>query len=318
MVAGDQGDGRPQMKTWIGALVLLALAGCGPQNISGSYMTHDDRSAALLQLTESQGQQVMGNMILVRLLPNGLTERTEVSITGGTVDANGHTLVLTMKANEFFAQARNVSGEISNRSIDLAMPGGTMRLSSSKPEDFDATIHKLAEAGKQQQQIQEQAKQIADDINRVADLTRTLAAYNTRIQSSIQGPEVARTQEEHLVDAARKALTIMQNLESKQQDFPASQVKYRIGQLAFQMGQIKFQVDQAIRQGREHLAAFDNGLAKNPCNTNANLQGCDALTQEKVRYTTTRAAVENNLAQLSSDLQKNGSDIEAINKQAGN
>lgn len=302
----------------LGALALLALAGCGPQNISGSYMAHDDRGAALLQLTESQSQQVMGNMILVRLLPNGQTERTDMSISGGAVDANGHTLVLTMKANELFALARNVSGEISGTGIDLAMPGGTMHLSTAKPHDFDTAIDGLAKAGQQQQQRQAQARQMADDVKRVADLTRALAVYNTRIQSSTQGPEVARKQEEQLVGAARKDLAIMQDLESKHQDFPAGQVRYRIGQLAFQMGQIKFQLNLAVQQGREHLAGFDDGLAKNPCHTYANLQGCDALGQEKMRYTTTRAKVENKLAQLSNDLQKNESAIEAINKQAGN
>lgn len=303
----------------LGALVaLLTVVGCSPQNVSGTYMAHDDHGALLLQLTESQGQQVMGNMILVQLLPNGRTKRTDISITGGAVDANDHTLVLTMRPNELFAQARNVSGEISGTGIDLVMPGVTMHLFSSTPQDFDIAINDLAEAGKQQEQLLTQAKQVADDVKRIAGLTQALTAYNTRILSSAQGPEVLRKQEEQLVAAARKNLAIMLDLVSKHQDYPADQVRYRIGQLAFQMGQIKFQISQVVEQGQAHLADLDDGLAKSPCYANISLQGCDSQGQEKVRYTATRAKVKKYLSQLSSDLQKNESAIEAINIQAGN
>ncbi|KRE84856.1 hypothetical protein ASG75_13320 [Rhodanobacter sp. Soil772] len=300
---------------WMGVLALLSMAGCSSQNLSGTYMARDDHGAALLQLTESQSQQVMGSMVLIQVKPNGQAERTDISITGGTVDANGHSLVLTMKANELLSLARNVSGQVSDAGIDLAMPGGNAHFSPAKSQEFDATINALVEVGKQRRQLQDRAKQIAEDVKRVSELTQALSAYNTRILSSTQGPEIARHQEEQLVEAARKDHGLMQDLEAKHQDYPAGQVRFRIGQLAFQMGQIKFQVDQVLQQGSEHLSEFDKGLANSPCSASASIDGCDRLAKERQRYATTRAKVESNLAQLSNDIQKNEAAIDAINKQ---
>jgi len=303
------------MMRWLGVLALFGMAGCSPQSLSGTYMARDDHGAALLQLTESQGQQVMGSMVLIQVKPSGQAERTDISITGGTVDANGHSLVLTMKANELLSQVRNVSGQVSGTGIDLAMPGGNAHFSPAKSQEFDATINALVEAGKQQQQLQDQAKRMAEEVKRVSELTQALSAYNTRILSSTQGPEVARRQEEKLVEAARKDLVLVQNLEANHQDYPAGQVRFRIGQLVFQMGQIKFQVDQVIQQGNEHLSEFDKGLANSSCSATARIDGCDGLAKEQERYVTTRAKVEGSLAQLSGDIQKNEAAIDAINKQ---
>jgi len=299
----------------MGVFALLSMAGCSSQNLSGTYMARDDHGAALLQLTENQGQQVMGSMVLIQVKPNGQAERTDISITGGTVDANGHSLVLTMKSNELFGQAQNVSGQISGTGIDLMMPGGNAHFSPAKSQEFDATINALVEAGKQQQQLQDRAKRMAEDVRHVSELTQALSAYNTRILSSTQGPEVARRQEEQLVEAARKDRSLMQDLEAKHQDYPAGQVRYRIEQLVFQMGQIKFQVDQVLQQGNEHLSEFDKGLANSPCAASARIDGCDGLAKEQERYATTRAKVKSNLSQLSSDIQRNEAAIDAINKQ---
>jgi hypothetical protein len=312
-----------------GILPLLVVAACGQRNLSGSYFAHSDDAAALLQLTETRDQQLMGNLVLFRLLPDGRRERTDFSITSGTVDTRGHTIALTMKPNELFAQAGTVSGELSNGGIDLAMPGATLHLAPSGRQEFDAAAARLDEVGRLQQQAREraerlrkqaedQAKRTADDASRVAELTKAVAAYNARIQTGTGGPEALRMQEERLVDTASKDLAIVQDLEAKRQDYAAGQGRYRIGQLSYQMGQIRYQVEQIERQGHEHLASLDAGLAKSPCNATPGLQGCDLLAREKARYVSTRATVQDRMAQLSSDLEKNAAAMEGLNRRAGN
>ena len=309
------------MKTFgaLGAIALLTLAGCNQQHsVSGTYLTRYTNGAAQLQLIESQSGQVMGSFTIITVKADGQAEREDVSITGGTVDANGQSLVLAVKPNALLSQAQNIGAQVTEQGIDMQAPWGNFHFVAAKPGEFDAAVNESVAAGKQQHTLREKAEQMANDEQRIAALTQSLAVYNTHIQGNTQGPELVREQEEQLVAAALKELHVVHDLEAKHQDFAADQRRFRVGQLAFQMGQLKFQLDGVLQQGHDHLAEFDKALAESPCYTRASLQGCDALGQEKMRYTTTRAKVENNLAKLSGDLQKNQSAIDAINKQAGN
>ena len=307
------------MRTWmgLGGLALLALAGCQPSSVSGSYLAHYGNGAALMELTQGQ-QQVMGSITLITIKSDGQAERHDVSIMGGAVDVNGHSLVLTVKSNELFTQAQNVSGQIAGQSIDMQAPWGTSHFVLAKPGEFDAAVNNAVAAGKQQQQIQAQAQQMVDDNKHVTELTQSLAAYNARIESNPNGPDMARNQEEQLLSEAQKDLGILKNLEAQNKEIPANQLRFRIGQLAFQMGQIKFHVGQALSQGHEHLSGFDQRLASSPCFANARIDRCDALGEQKMRYVKVRGKVISSLAQLSADMQKNSSAMDAINKQAGN
>lgn len=309
------------MKTWgtLRALALLALAGCSqPPSVSGTYLSKDPAGAALLVLTENQQQQIMGSLIIVFLKNGGSTERQDISITGGTVDSRSGSLTLTVKPNALFEQARNVSGSVANGAIDLTMGTSTLHFVPSTQQAFDEVANSLVSSGKMQQQVRAQAQAMAEDVKRISQLTQALAAYNTRIEASPDGPAMVRGQEEKLLAAAQKDLGILKDLVSQGKDYPAGQVRFRIGQLDFQMGQIKFQVDQALNQGRDHIGGFDQRLATSPCNTNTRIEGCDVLGQEKLRYAKVRERVQSNLAQLSGDIQKNGGAMDAINKQAGN
>lgn len=305
-------------KTWgaLGAFALLALVGCGPHTLSGTYVGHDAGGAMLLQLTQNQEQHIMGSMSVVVLKPDGSLERREVSITDGTTD--GQSFTLTLKPNELFGQTRNISGKVAGDGMDVTFGGAPEHLATASPQVFNDAVQALTAAGQAQQEAAQQAKATADAAKTIAALTQNLKAYNDRIQGNTQGPEVARNQEEKLVDAARKDLGLMQDLEAKHQEFPAGQVRFRIGQLAFQMGQVKFQVDQVLQQGSEHINTFDQALAKSPCFTHTEIQGCTALGTEKMRYVATRAKVESNLTTLAEDFKKNGGAMDAINKQAGN
>jgi hypothetical protein len=319
------------MKTWrLGALALLALSGCNQQtSVSGTYLARYTNGAAQMQLTESQSQQVMGSIIVITVKPDGQAVRQDVSVTGGTVDANGKSLVLTVKPNEIFAQAQNVSGQISDGAIDLQVPWGNSHFEPTKPGEFDAAVNALVATGKQQAQVQaeERAKQeqadakareIANQVRHIQDVTSSLAAYNNRIQSATWTPAVPREQEENLVARAKRGLDIQQELRTKHRDVDAAQAGVAIAQLTVAMNQIKIQVDQDIAQGRHHLTEFDQALSNSPCHANATLDGCIELGKEKMRYATTRRLVEGNLAQAESDIGRNQIQIEAISKQAGN
>ena len=163
---------------WMVVPVLVGLVACSAKTLSGTYMARDSHGAALLQLTENQSQQVMGSMIIIQVMPDGRAERADISITGGTVDASGRSLVLVMKGNELLSQEKNVSGQVTGNGIDLAMPGGTAHFLPATPQEFDAATNVLVEAGKQQQQLQNQAKQLADDKG-LLPASRTTSAHTT-------------------------------------------------------------------------------------------------------------------------------------------
>lgn len=303
----------------LGALAFLTLISCNQQtSVSGTYLARYTNGAASMQLTESQSGQVMGSLSLVTVKGDGQSERHDASIIGGAVDANGESLVLTVKPNEPFAMAQNVSGQISRQGIDVVMPWGSSHFVPEKPGEFDAAINNLVVVGKQQELLQAQAQQMATDAQHVSELTQALTAYNNRIEANPNGPAIARGQEEQVLAAAQRDLGILKDLEAQGKEIPANQVRFRINQLAFQMGQMKFQVDQALNQGREHISGFDQRLANSPCFVNARIEGCDTLGQEKLRYAKVREHVLSIRGQLAADMQKNGTAMDAINKQAGN
>jgi hypothetical protein len=319
------------MKTWtLGALALLALAGCSQQSsVSGTYLARYTNGAATMQLTESQSQQVMGSIVVVTVTPDGQATRQDISITGGTVDANGKSLVLTVKPNALFAQSQNVSGQVSGQAIDLTAPWGDARFVPEKPGEFDAVVNALVTAGKQQAQVQQQARaqqeqadaqarDTATAVRRTQELTSSLAAYNKRIQGGTWTPAVPREQEEKLVERARHGLDVQRQLRASHRDVDANQVRVQIAQLGVAMDQLKIGVDQGIQRGRQQLAIFDQALAKSPCYSTATLDGCAGLGEEKMRYATTRAKVEGELAQAESDIERNLAAMKALSKEAGN
>lgn len=315
---------------FLGASALLALAGCNqPHSVSGTYLARYTNGAAQMQLTESQSGQVMGSLTIITVKADGQAERKDVSITGGTVDANGQSLVLTVKPNALLSLAQSVSGQITGQGIDMQAPWGNSHFMPAKPGEFDAAVNEAVATGKQQATIQAQAKaQLeqaqaevrarTEQVRHIQDLTLNLAAYNNRIQSSAWTPTVPREQEEKLVERARHGLEIQRNLRASGREVDASQAGVQIAQLAVAMNQIKIEVDQGIQQGRQHLATFDQALSNSPCYSDAKLDGCAALGEEKMRYASTRKKVEGNLVQAESDIARNQSQMEAISKQAGN
>lgn len=320
------------MKTWgaLGALALLALAGCTQHtSVSGTYLARYTNGAAQMQLTESQGGQVMGSLTVITVKPDGQVEREDASITGGTVDADGKSLVITVKPNQLLAQAQNVSGQITGQGIDMQAPWGNSHFVPAKAGEFDTAVNEQVEAGKQVAQMQaqakarqeleaEQARAQEEQERHVEELTQNLKAYNDRIQGMTQGPEVARNREEALVAKARHGLDVMHQLQVNHRDVDASQAGVAISQLSVAMSQLKIEVDQVLQQGNQHLNYFDQALAASPCFTHTEIQGCTALGTEKMRYVATRAKVESNLTALAEDFKKNGGEMDAINKQAGN
>lgn len=308
------------MKHWaMGAVALLALAGCHQQqSVSGTYLARFTNGAAQMQLTETQGGQVTGSLTVVVVNPDGKAERKDLSIISGAADANGQSLVLTVKPNELLSHAQNVAGQISRGAIDMRAPWGNSHFIHERPGEFVAAVNVLVSAGKQRAEAQATARQLDTDTRRVASLTQALMSYNDRIEAQSNGPAIPRGQEKQLLDAAQKDVEILKDLQSQNKEIAANQVRFRISQLSFQMGQIKFQVDQALQQGRDHIGGFDQALANSPCVSNVNIDGCKALGVQKVRYAKVRTEVHGWWAELSEDMQKNGKAMEAINKQAGN
>lgn len=304
-------------KLLIVLVMMLGLAGCGGrQSLSGIYVEKDQQGAALLQLTENQGQQLMGSLTIVALKADGSIGRIDVSITGGTTD--GTSLTLSMKPNEIFGQTQNISGEVSNGGIDLTMGTSTLHFSPSTPQDFESVAQSLAVEGQRHQKLIAQARALANDAKVVVQLTADLNAYSARIESSTGSPKQVQEQEQKILIAAGNDLRLMRQLEARNQEYPAGQVRFRIGQFAFQMGQIEFQIDQVVNLGHDHLQGFDQRLAVNPCSTARRLNGCDGLTSAQQRYGSIRTRVLNNLVQLTSDLQHSQTEMARINKEAGN
>ena len=310
------------MKTYeaLGALALLALAGCSHRSsVSGAYNYRDARDAAELVLTQNQ-QQIMGSFSVATLQNDGSMTRGESSITAGTYDPQSGSLTLTVKASGPLSQPFNVTGTVAHGAIDLTFAGRTLHLTSSSQQDFEETVAALTVLGNTEQQAQALAQKTAEATKYVAQLTQDLDAYDMHIERSTVTPTMVRTQEGKILAAAQHDLGLIHELagQGKGGSYAAGQVRFRIGQLDYQMGQIKYQVDQALSESHEHIGALDQRLASNPCIADGHLTGCTALGQAQERYSEVRDRVTTNLAQLSSDTQENSAAIEALNKQAGN
>ena len=160
-------------------------------------------------------------------------------------------------------------------------------------------------------------KTIRDATESIAALTRDLQGFNER-EANPDGMSRAKNSEEAVLAEAKKDLVVKKQFDADHQGFKAGQVAFRIGQLDFQMGQIKFQVGNAISNGSDTIAAIDRRLAANPCTATPSLQGCSALTVQQQRYSTVRARIRSDIAQMRSDISENSRAMDALSKAAGN
>ncbi|TAN03500.1 MAG: hypothetical protein EPN36_12095 [Rhodanobacteraceae bacterium] len=299
----------------VGTLLgVLVLAGCS-HSLSGTYQTSDANDVAGLQLTENKDQQLMGSLSVVGMTSDGTLIRKEYSITGGTTD--GRAITLTMKANGLFGEAANIAGTVSGSGIDLTLNNVITHFAASNQAALADDVAVLEAAAKARRASLAGAKERAKDAETIAALTRDLENYNER-EANYTGMDKAKSAEGEVLVAARKDLAIKKQLDAENQTFQAGQVAFRIGQLDFRMGQIKFQVNEAIDSGNSHLAGFDKRLSTNPCNATPSLQGCAALAVQQQRYSTTRARVQGDIAQMQADIRENGSAMDSLNKAAGN
>lgn len=306
----------------VGALALaLMLAACSrPASISGTYGASDGGGAAELVLTENEQQQILGSFSLASLEKDGSMRRLEMSITGGTYDPKTGSLTITAKANGMLTQTFNMTGQMAKGGMNLTIGGNVQHLTSSSTNAFNTAVAALTKKGQEQQNVRAALQKMDTDNRTAGQLLQDLTNYDNRVLGSTGNPANARNAEEKIIAAAQKDMHILEALKAQRQgdSYQASQVQFRVGQLDFQMGQIKFQVGNALQQGRDHIGGFDARLAKSPCNTNAGLANCAALTQEQQRYATVRSRVLGNQVELASDMQKYGSQMEALNHAAGN
>lgn len=292
---------------------LVAISGCS-HSLSGTYQASDANDVAGLQLTENH-QQLMGSMSVVGMAGNGTLTRKEFSITGGTTD--GHTITLTMKADEMFGGSINVAGTVAGSGIDLTFNDKITHFAASNPAALADDVSVLEAAAKARRANLATTKQRAKDAETIAALTRDLQSYNER-EANPDGMSKAKSTEDAVLVEARKDLAIKKQLDADHREFKAGQAAFRIGQLDFRMGQIKFQVDNAISNGSDNIAAFDRRLATNPCIGTPSLQGCAALIVQQQRYSTVRARIQSDITQMQSDIRENGSAMDALSKAAGN
>ena len=299
-------------------LLVLTIAGCARHTLTGTYTAQGPRWAAMVQLTEGADHRIMGNVVSVELTADGEMQRADLNVTDGTVDAGGDSIVLTMKAAGLLAEDHNATGKVTGAGLDLDLPAGTIHLARGSADAFARASQTLQALGHKEQSDRAQKKQAAEDAQRVAELAQQLASYSERIAHNPESPDDVRRQEEQLVAAARKDLGIERSLAARHQDYAAGQAQFRIGQLSFQLGQRKLQIEQAVQQGRDHVAAFDRKLAASHCAVGSQSPGCSTLMAEQARYQVTRAKVVGDLGQLEADLQKNVSAMDVLNKAAGN
>ena len=308
------------MTTRIFAACLLALAaaGCTRPTLTGTYTATGARWAAMVQLTEGSDHRLMGNVVTVDLSNDGDLHRSDLAITDGTVDAAAGSVALTMKPTGLLSEAHTVTGSITGSGIALDLPAGVAHLARSTPDAFDRASAALQALGHKEQTDQAQKKRAAEDVERVSELTKQLAAYDDRITAPSHGPEQARQQEEQMLAAARHDLSVVHTMTDRHQEFAADQARFHIGQIDFQMGLLKMQIERDVQAGHDHLAGFNQALAQSPCANLPDVAGCAALAQEQSRYVAGRARVESDLTRASQDMQKNSTAMELINKAAGN
>lgn len=97
--------------------LLITNTACASSRIGGTYTSHADRFATMLQLTQSQSGQITGVVSSVELLNDGSINADETSITGGTIDGNQ----LTLRLSGIFG--KNVAGTVNGSSIRLRTTG---------------------------------------------------------------------------------------------------------------------------------------------------------------------------------------------------
>lgn len=307
-----------KLRTMVGALLVLAMAGCGRHTLSGTYTASGPQAAVMLQLTERSDHRLMGTLSAVQITAAGDAQRMDFSITDGSVDASGRAISLTMKPNGLFGQTRTVSGEVTPDGMSLAMPDGVLQLASGTMEGFERASRALDVAAADRKRQLEQQKSAENDLNLVAALLQEVSGYDQRIASNTQGPDDVRKDEEALVAAARRSLATERRLTATHREFDASQAQFAVGQASFRLNLIRLQVQEDVRTGHQHIADLDRSVANNPCTHRGTIPGCVALAGELTRYQATRAKVLSELEQLSKDLATNEAAMDTLNKAAGN
>jgi hypothetical protein len=214
-------------------------------DLSGTYVASGPNIAVLLQIVETNGQNLTGRYEQV-VLQNGKIDDMNATLTGAV---NGDVVVATLKPDVFLASDIPVSGNVQGDVLHLT-GGDGLALGLVKGEEtgfrqkvsvFQEQVRQIANEQAKAAADQERAKHEADRANFVQGLIERLIAFNTRAESALPKFAPAEQHWHAITEKMREGISLYQSLN---------------GPAIYERGQINVSLTQAaIRANQIHISA---------------------------------------------------------------
>lgn len=242
---------------WMSLCGLVALSTpVSADGLSGTYVGKASNGAFLVQIVETAGGHLTGRYEQVVVQPDGKIDDMNATITGA---ADGQTVVVTIKPNEFLSGNMAASGTIEGRLLHLTGGGDggslTLDLLKSDEADFRAQVATLTEQSRQindararQEASQRQAKFAADLLAKLKNLTDLMSAFTAKADVELPKFEPVEQAYRDITRRMRDALAREQSIYGGWQAAVArGQISVAINQAAIQANQLHINVQSAYQ-----------------------------------------------------------------------
>jgi hypothetical protein len=251
------------------SLIPPLCVGCGTGSIGGTYVSHGQNFATMLQLTQAKTGQIAGVITSVELTADGRLNSNNVSVTGGAVD--GDQITLTIRPGVF---ARNISGTKAGsiirlntvRSDGTFLTGEFQRASANDFETYANYLRERARAVALNAELLKRAQETRLFIQSMDQWTSNADLHAQRISNAKNAYESIEGKMQSLVARER----------SMRSSVARSQIAVEVSQYNLAGGQTDIALDQIWDQSIEASGA---ALRKNQPDFNLSCYGAENLKE---------------------------------------
>lgn len=268
--------GRSYFRAAVIFLALGMLAACGDKSVSGSYIAKFTNAVGLLQLVETPGKHVTGQLQMVVNI-DGEVQNNSYSVTGAV---DGSNISLSLKPNLLLSESVPESGTFNSSTIMV-----TGKFASAQPV---MTTFVRADA----REFQPLVKAINDQAEGVRAAKATAAARQREVQAEAAAREKAAQQERDFVNGLEALVRRMDHFDSAVNSIlgkvPAAEQRYHA---------ITAQMRENLRKERSLAGNPNAGVARSQISIAIN-QGSIATDQLHNEVQPTQWDYENNAVPL--------------------
>ena len=237
-------------------LALLTGSNAFAENVSGTYVSNYPDTAVILQIVQSQGNQLQGRAEQVSLASGG--QKIDTSNFAVTGAVSGGTIILNLKPAEFMSGIIPMSGTVSRSGVQISGGSGnqsfTWILARSDQSNFDRQVSSLtarangyamaaaaaAEGEKRKKAAEEWTQSVID----VAKHLDSYCGYVSQVEIRLQKIRSAfRLQTQKM----RSALEKERVTSNQPGDFKRNQVAFAIGDMLYLSQDIGYSLDNIER-----------------------------------------------------------------------